>query len=330
MLRQAIDTALDWAKACFTRESRALAFLGALGVGEAGEALAAQDTSPRNWEARPAAAAEPFAAMTLPPCVSPGADSLVSQPVVPWQIPFGSRVIATVYDPGDPSEPMNEVAVKLHADMTKLSSWTIDVTYDWNDDGLIDGQSRVLDATQGAMGIAANRPITLSQYATTELNPSGSTGTAAAQCYQAGSGFPVGVSGFPRGGVLRLVVTDTQNDGITGTVDRAAWYVRPPATVGVDDQPAASRPLRVWPNPSRGAAQINFSLSEPEEVQVKIVDVSGRAVRDVAHGHLQAGAHTYGWDGRDNDGAWVPAGVYYCKVSTESGVQGRRIVVLGR
>ena len=66
------------------------------------------------------------------------------------------------------------------------------------------------------------------------------------------------------------------------------------------------------PNPSRGDVSIAFVLPTPAHAVLKIVDVSGRSVATPHNGFLPAGPHVARWDGRDDDGRRVPAGLYFC------------------
>ncbi|MCA9750773.1 MAG: hypothetical protein KC591_01165 [Gemmatimonadetes bacterium] len=68
---------------------------------------------------------------------------------------------------------------------------------------------------------------------------------------------------------------------------------------------------RAWPNPTRGATRIPFSLNRPAPVVVEVLDVAGRRVRTLLPDRaLGDGAHEAIWDGRDDNGATVAAGVY--------------------
>ena len=73
---------------------------------------------------------------------------------------------------------------------------------------------------------------------------------------------------------------------------------------------------KVSPNPfsvsADEAATIYFSVNESQEVSLKIYDLLGKEVRTVTSGvTFGAGSHFVKWDGHDNGGNVVPAGVYY-------------------
>ena len=68
------------------------------------------------------------------------------------------------------------------------------------------------------------------------------------------------------------------------------------------------------PNPFSGGTSVNFSLSHADEVEVGVFDLSGRAVRALQRGRLVAGTHRFDWNGRDEQGRRVAAGVYFVRL----------------
>jgi flagellar hook assembly protein FlgD len=58
-------------------------------------------------------------------------------------------------------------------------------------------------------------------------------------------------------------------------------------------------------------------------VQLRIYDPSGRLVRTLAEGDMEAGERNVVWDGRDERGHAVPSGVYFCLLS--AGEESRRL-----
>ncbi|NOQ21072.1 MAG: T9SS type A sorting domain-containing protein [Candidatus Aegiribacteria sp.] len=69
-----------------------------------------------------------------------------------------------------------------------------------------------------------------------------------------------------------------------------------------------------YPNPFSAQAAINFSLPSAGRVSVTIYDMSGRAVRTLNDTEMQAAEHTLMWDGLDETGNAVGAGVYFCRL----------------
>lgn len=86
--------------------------------------------------------------------------------------------------------------------------------------------------------------------------------------------------------------------------------------------------LSSFPNPMQDVTRIRYELALGEHVDVDIVDASGRRIRRLASGTQLGGAHTLNWDGRDDSGSVVPAGVYFVRLETESGVDSRKIQIV--
>ena len=57
-------------------------------------------------------------------------------------------------------------------------------------------------------------------------------------------------------------------------------------------------------------------------------DLSGRRVRELREPRLEAGPHALIWDGRDARGDEVASGVYLLRLTTDSGVDTRRVALL--
>jgi hypothetical protein len=95
--------------------------------------------------------------------------------------------------------------------------------------------------------------------------------------------------------------------------------------------PAVAGPstgLRSYPNPMTGSSTIHFSLAQEGAVSLRIVDATGRQVRELSGAAARSGENALTWDGRDVHGNAVPAGVYYYVLSTSAGQQTAKTVVL--
>lgn len=68
--------------------------------------------------------------------------------------------------------------------------------------------------------------------------------------------------------------------------------------------------LHLHPNPFRGSTRIELSLAGESDVELSVYNVEGKRVRTLARDSLPHGLHYYQWDGRNDSGAHVAAGVY--------------------
>jgi hypothetical protein len=77
------------------------------------------------------------------------------------------------------------------------------------------------------------------------------------------------------------------------------------------------------PNPFGSETVISFSLPSTGRTSVLVYDVTGRVVRTLADGDMSAASHSLVWDGRDDSGNPVGAGIYFCRLeaSGQSAVQ---------
>ena len=83
------------------------------------------------------------------------------------------------------------------------------------------------------------------------------------------------------------------------------------------------------PNPFVGSTLIRFGLPRAGDVTLEVFDLLGRRVRRLAAGELEAGPHALAWDGRDDAGGHLGAGLYFTRLIWQGEVR-RMKVVLGR
>jgi hypothetical protein len=97
--------------------------------------------------------------------------------------------------------------------------------------------------------------------------------------------------------------------------------------VGVAGVPSVS--LRAnRPNPFAVSTRIDFVLSEPGLVSLSVVDAAGRRVATILDRASDAGIVSITWEGLDDAGVEVPAGVYFYTLTTARGSETRRMTVL--
>ena len=99
-------------------------------------------------------------------------------------------------------------------------------------------------------------------------------------------------------------------------------------TLTLDLSAAVASLAPTWPNPSRGAARVAFLLTSPGKATLDIMDTRGRRLRRLVDARLAAGPQELTWDGRDNVGRELPAGVYFAVLRSAGISQSRRIVLI--
>jgi hypothetical protein len=91
---------------------------------------------------------------------------------------------------------------------------------------------------------------------------------------------------------------------------------------------AAGEWLTRAPNPFSGTTTIRFSQAAPGPVLLRIYDVTGRRIRTLDDGKLPAGSFARTWDGRDDGGRPVAAGVYFARLSTTESERSEKVTLI--
>jgi hypothetical protein len=102
---------------------------------------------------------------------------------------------------------------------------------------------------------------------------------------------------------------------------------------GTVDVAGAALPRAVFlappaPNPARGAATLRFGLPRAARVELALYDQQGRRMRSLLSGTQPAGERTITWNGSDDDGRALPAGLYFVRLATEGRTFISRLAVI--
>jgi hypothetical protein len=131
------------------------------------------------------------------------------------------------------------------------------------------------------------------------------------------------LEGRALGRKVAAVVWEKAQRHLRGTIESVAGEtlhpeLRLPGTHGV-----SHLDLAATPNPSRGGAvAIRFSLSQPAAAALRVHDVRGRTVAELASGRFAGGTHTASWR------AEAPAGLYFLQLESRGETHTQRLVVL--
>jgi hypothetical protein len=86
--------------------------------------------------------------------------------------------------------------------------------------------------------------------------------------------------------------------------------------------------LRCAPNPFDRSTTLTLSLADAGPVRLRVYDLSGRLVRSLIDRSLDPGEHRVTWDGRGEDGALVPSGMYLQRLDQEGRSRSSRVLRL--
>jgi hypothetical protein len=104
----------------------------------------------------------------------------------------------------------------------------------------------------------------------------------------------------------------------TGTGFSAFLKVRAPTVDTQHNLPTAFYVHKPAPNPFTASSVVAFDLPTAPggrwPVAVNVYNVAGRKVRTVVQGALPAGRYSYEWDGRDDSGLSLSAGIYFVNI----------------
>ncbi len=130
-----------------------------------------------------------------------------------------------------------------------------------------------------------------------------------------------------------LITSETDCSGYGGTYEGNATSCEPnpcpTSTVDEGDQDPSLPNISAAPIPSQGEISIFYELPAATAVTIQIFGAAGSLVRHFSEGPRPAGQNSKRWDGRDDHGRKLPAGVFFARIVTaEGGTTGR--VILAR
>lgn len=100
-----------------------------------------------------------------------------------------------------------------------------------------------------------------------------------------------------------------------------------PVLSAVGDIPGGAHISRAWPNPFNPRVNFSFELPRETHAHLAVYDLRGHKVTTLVDGSLAEGTHTTSWDGRDQSGRSMPAGVYLAIMESGSTRNTQKIVL---
>ncbi len=125
------------------------------------------------------------------------------------------------------------------------------------------------------------------------------------------------------------IAASSDNFDFSGA-DTVTVFLNQTTPVSVDGLPASRQFVLAQnaPNPFSASTALRFELPQSGHVRGEIYDLGGRRVRTFVDGDLSAGPHVFAWDGRNEDGRALPAGVYLYRVRWQGVAVTQRAVLM--
>jgi hypothetical protein len=139
-----------------------------------------------------------------------------------------------------------------------------------------------------------------------------------------------GLAGATQADVTVLWPSGTVQKVFAVPVNQRLALVEQAGTTPVENLPVPSLlTVTNHPNPFNPSTTLEFSLPRNAQVDLRVLDVSGRLVSQLLTGEaLSAGWHSAPWRGRDDAGKLVPSGVYFYRLQAAGETVTGRMLLL--
>ncbi len=119
-------------------------------------------------------------------------------------------------------------------------------------------------------------------------------------------------------------------DRVSDHVDYDPWlhwpgieeqeYLKPMSEIDLFDLQISSPFIR--------KAIFSYRLPRPSKVELRLFNAVGQLIFFISEGNKREGVHIVAWNGNDIEGKHVPAGIYFCRLSTDDHTVTKKIIKL--
>jgi len=92
--------------------------------------------------------------------------------------------------------------------------------------------------------------------------------------------------------------------------------------------PSGFEIVQNYPNPFNPSTTIKYSLPASCIVSLRIIDISGRQIRELSKGVESQGSHEIQWDGKTDLGVLAPSGEYFITLQSDDVAISRKSILL--
>ena len=110
-----------------------------------------------------------------------------------------------------------------------------------------------------------------------------------------------------------------------------SWELAPGEASNVKTEEQMPKQLLLfpnYPNPFNPETSISFDLPFESNIDLSVFNMRGRKIRSLLRGHQTDGLCTTLWDGRNDSGAEMPSGLYFCALQTGESKQTRKMALV--
>ncbi|MEO0092692.1 MAG: T9SS type A sorting domain-containing protein [candidate division WOR-3 bacterium] len=93
--------------------------------------------------------------------------------------------------------------------------------------------------------------------------------------------------------------------------------------IGIDESEKNSKLFQIEPNPSKGMVKFSFILTDATEAEIAIYDIRGTKVKIIISDQKAIAS----WNGTDELGRKVPAGIYLCRLKAKNCQATKKMVI---
>jgi photosystem II stability/assembly factor-like uncharacterized protein len=187
---------------------------------------------------------------------------------------------------------------------------------------------KTIDAGQTWTSVAGNLPdVPVNDLILDPLDPSLwyiATDAGVFSTADAGTTWMPANTGLPKAPVLDLTFHAPTRTMVAATYGRSMYRTTVPLPIpSTTIAPIVQEELNISPNPFVAECHVSFLLVENQAIGLDLYDQSGRYVKNVFEGHLDAGMHKLPMRSEG-----ISAGVYYFKLSVSGKITYKKVIKL--
>jgi len=95
-----------------------------------------------------------------------------------------------------------------------------------------------------------------------------------------------------------------------------------------DELPGEFSLSQNYPNPFNPSTNISFSIVDASEVSLKVYDLSGKEINELANNFYTPGTYNVKWDATDSFGNQVSSGIYIYQLKTKDGILSNSMIYM--